>query len=82
MCRYTRGNKRVDPEIFVHIRKEKAVFNNGKITNQESTIKCGRVDKNTYCFLLVNKLTGGGSNPILTFSFFFLFLPYICIVIC
>ena len=30
----------------------------GKITKQVSTINCGRVDKNPYCFLLVNKLTG------------------------
>ena len=69
MCRYTRGNKRVDPEIFVHIRKEKAVFNNGKITNQECAIKCGRVDKNPYCFLLVNKLTGGGGGGVVRIPF-------------
>ena len=41
VCRYTRGNKRVDPKISVNIRKEKAVINKGKLTNQVSTVNCG-----------------------------------------
>ena len=53
MCRYIRRNKRVDPKIYVDIRKEKAAINKGKVTNQV----CGRADKNLYSFLLVNKLT-------------------------
>ena len=57
MYRYTRRHKRVDLKISVGVRKEKAVSNKDKITCQLSIINYGQVDKNSFCFLLINELT-------------------------
>ena len=57
-CRYTRGNKREDPNIYVDIRKEKVVVNKGKIANWYVPMIVPEWMRTHTAFFWLNKLTG------------------------
>ena len=71
----------MDPKISV-ISVKRRLINKGKITNYLSTINCGRVDKNPYCFLLVNKLTGWWLESHFDIIVFLLFFFFIYVLLC